>query len=94
MPYLIPSRTPLVSEQVERAFAHIPALQMGGGTGVGVHRPVPMSNWLSRGVRRVQQLVREVDAEGGGAVAGWGASCRRAPKESMNTSGVTEPPGT
>lgn len=24
MPYLIPSRTPLVSEQVERAFAHVP----------------------------------------------------------------------
>ncbi|MCE0446837.1 hypothetical protein LT493_26315 [Streptomyces tricolor] len=32
MPYLIPSRTPLTSEQVEEGFDYLPALQTGGGT--------------------------------------------------------------
>ncbi|WP_051798526.1 hypothetical protein [Streptomyces sp. NRRL S-337] len=31
MPYLIPPRTPLMPEQVERAFDYVLALQMGGG---------------------------------------------------------------
>ncbi|MGV9758628.1 hypothetical protein ACWDUC_22750 [Streptomyces tricolor] len=32
MPYVIPSRTPLTSEQVEQGFGYLPALQTGGGT--------------------------------------------------------------
>lgn len=32
MPYLIPSRTPLTPEQVERGFDYLLALQTGGGT--------------------------------------------------------------
>ncbi|MFB1047353.1 hypothetical protein [Streptomyces chrestomyceticus] len=32
MPYLIPSRTPLAPEQVERGFNYLLALQTGGGT--------------------------------------------------------------
>lgn len=31
MPYLIPSRTPLTPEEVERGFDHLLALQTGGG---------------------------------------------------------------
>lgn len=31
MPYLIPPRTPLTEEQVERAFDYVIALQLGGG---------------------------------------------------------------
>ncbi|MEE1753027.1 hypothetical protein [Streptomyces sp. SP18CS02] len=34
MPYLIPSRTPLTPEQVERGFDYLLALQMGGGAAV------------------------------------------------------------
>ncbi|MFE2528414.1 hypothetical protein ACFXEL_29760 [Streptomyces sp. NPDC059382] len=34
MPYLIPPRTPLTPEQVERAFDYLLALQMGGGSHV------------------------------------------------------------
>ena len=34
MPYLIPSRTPLTPEQVERGFAYLLALQAGGGAAV------------------------------------------------------------
>ncbi|MFD3762533.1 hypothetical protein [Streptomyces sp. NPDC058622] len=34
MPYLIPPRTPLTPEQVERAFDYLLALQMGGGSNV------------------------------------------------------------
>lgn len=34
MPYLIPPRTPLTPEQVERAFDYLLALQMGGGAAV------------------------------------------------------------
>ncbi|MEU9983614.1 hypothetical protein [Streptomyces sp. NPDC050856] len=32
MPYLIPTRTPLTPEQVERGFDYLLALQTGGGT--------------------------------------------------------------
>jgi hypothetical protein len=35
MPYLIPSRTPLPPEQVERGFDYLLALQMGGGAAAG-----------------------------------------------------------
>ncbi|OKK16281.1 hypothetical protein AMK16_26885 [Streptomyces sp. CB00455] len=31
MPYLIPGRTPLTPEEVDRAFDYLLALQMGGG---------------------------------------------------------------
>ncbi|MFJ9078140.1 hypothetical protein ACIRO3_23280 [Streptomyces sp. NPDC102278] len=31
MPYLIPARTPLAPEEVDRTFDHLLALQMGGG---------------------------------------------------------------
>lgn len=34
MPYLIPSRTPLTPEQVERGFDYLLTLQMGGGAAV------------------------------------------------------------
>ncbi|CAM5740365.1 hypothetical protein SALBM311S_02690 [Streptomyces alboniger] len=34
MPYLIPSRTPLMPEQVERGFDYLLALQTGGGAAV------------------------------------------------------------
>ncbi|MBQ0891204.1 hypothetical protein KBZ94_40895 [Streptomyces sp. RM72] len=34
MPYLIPSRTPLTPDQVERGFDYLLALQMGGGASV------------------------------------------------------------
>ncbi|MEU1940473.1 hypothetical protein ACH49O_41415 [Streptomyces coeruleorubidus] len=34
MPYLIPSRTPLTPEQVERGFDYLLALQTGGGAAV------------------------------------------------------------
>ncbi|GHB32540.1 hypothetical protein [Streptomyces chryseus] len=34
MPYLIPPRTPLTPEQVERAFDYLLALQTGGGSNV------------------------------------------------------------
>ncbi|WP_435271325.1 hypothetical protein [Streptomyces sp. 1222.5] len=34
MPYLIPPRTPLTPEQVERGFDYLLALQMGGGAAV------------------------------------------------------------
>ncbi|MET9834542.1 hypothetical protein ABZ078_35810 [Streptomyces sp. NPDC006385] len=34
MPYLIPPRTPLTPEQVERAFDYVLALQMGGGEAI------------------------------------------------------------
>ncbi|MES4886186.1 hypothetical protein ABVB69_37720 [Streptomyces sp. NPDC000349] len=34
MPYLIPSRTPLTPDQVERGFDYLLALQMGGGAPV------------------------------------------------------------
>ncbi|MEU6184195.1 hypothetical protein [Streptomyces coeruleorubidus] len=34
MPYLIPPRTPLTPEQVERGFDYLQALQMGGGASV------------------------------------------------------------
>ncbi|MFJ9968890.1 hypothetical protein [Streptomyces avermitilis] len=34
MPYLIPSRTPLTPEQVERGFDYLLALQMGDGASV------------------------------------------------------------
>ncbi|MFF8732204.1 hypothetical protein ACF073_37925 [Streptomyces sp. NPDC015171] len=34
MPYLIPSRTPLTPDQVERGFDYLLALQMGGGGAV------------------------------------------------------------
>ncbi|MEH0420542.1 hypothetical protein [Streptomyces sp. B21-083] len=34
MPYLIPSRTPLTPEQVERGFDYLLTLQMGGGSAV------------------------------------------------------------
>ncbi|MFD6478985.1 hypothetical protein ACFWEH_36350 [Streptomyces anulatus] len=34
MPYLIPPRTPLTPEQVERGFGYLLALQMGGGAAV------------------------------------------------------------
>ncbi|MFD7341203.1 hypothetical protein ACFV98_35260 [Streptomyces violascens] len=34
MPYLIPSRAPLTSERVERAFDYLLALQMGGAGNV------------------------------------------------------------
>ncbi|WP_327348962.1 hypothetical protein [Streptomyces europaeiscabiei] len=34
MPYLIPSRTPLTPEQVERGFDYLQALQTGGGAAV------------------------------------------------------------
>ncbi|MDX3488172.1 hypothetical protein [Streptomyces sp. ID05-18] len=34
MPYLIPPRTPLTPEQVERGFDYLLALQTGGGTAV------------------------------------------------------------
>ena len=34
MPYLVPPRTPLTPEQVERAFAYLMALEAGGGGGV------------------------------------------------------------
>jgi hypothetical protein len=34
MPYLVPPRTPLTPEQVDRAFAYLMALEAGGGAGV------------------------------------------------------------
>ncbi|MDX3369628.1 hypothetical protein PV387_26995 [Streptomyces sp. ME02-6987-2C] len=34
MPYLIPSRTPLTPDQVERGFDYLLARQMGGGASV------------------------------------------------------------
>ncbi|MFF7845191.1 hypothetical protein ACFZC6_41595 [Streptomyces ossamyceticus] len=34
MPYLIPPRTPLTPEQVERGFDYLLALQMGGGDAI------------------------------------------------------------
>lgn len=34
MPYLVPPRTPLTPEQVDRAFSYLMALEAGGGTNV------------------------------------------------------------
>ncbi|MEE4543940.1 hypothetical protein V2S66_18425 [Streptomyces sp. V4-01] len=43
MPYLVPLRTPLTPEQVDRAFTYLMALEAGGGANVAGARRLTRS---------------------------------------------------
>ncbi|MET9294849.1 hypothetical protein [Streptomyces sp. NPDC003077] len=63
MPYLIPPRTPLLPEQVERGFDYLLALQMGGGAAVAGRAEAELAFVLLRLAEDILWPVTAVDGQ-------------------------------